>query len=261
MRKIKGFGVVLALVSLVLIGGILEGGGAFASPGADDGGFIQETFDVSLTGTVNGSLAATLSGSMTVNRYDFFEGTAYCEIVSLDLAGSVGSEWWTVEDEGYCEIVEGDSYDITVYVAVRIYTDGDDGDDGDLDHGPDLISCTEGEETDYFEFTGVSDTIPVEETVDFDPVHIGTLCDFETGDMSGTQVEQISSLEGTLQGAGPPAVGGIVELGATSGGPDASLESSSGSGFNYLALAAGLAAAAVAVVAAGGWYARRRWQR
>ncbi len=56
------------------------------------------------------------------------------------------------------------------------------------------------------------------------------------------------------------SVGGIAERLGTSAGPDSSLDSSSGSGFSYAALGGALAAAAVAV-AAGGWYARRRWLR
>ena len=60
--------------------------------------------------------------------------------------------------------------------------------------------------------------------------------------------------------AGPPAVGGIVELRVTGDSPGSPLDSSSGSGFNYTALGAALAAAA-ALTVAGGWYARRRWLR
>jgi hypothetical protein len=57
-------------------------------------------------------------------------------------------------------------------------------------------------------------------------------------------------------------VGGIAELPGTTAGPDLSAESSSGSGFNYTALAGALAAAAaVVVLAAGAWFARRRWVR
>jgi len=54
------------------------------------------------------------------------------------------------------------------------------------------------------------------------------------------------------------AVGGIAEPLGDSTSPSAPA-ASSGSGFNYAALAGGLAAAALAVAVAGGWYARRRW--
>jgi hypothetical protein len=47
----------------------------------------------------------------------------------------------------------------------------------------------------------------------------------------------------------PEPVGGIAEL----------PEVSDSSGPNYAALAGGLAAAALLALAAGGWYARRRW--
>jgi len=57
-------------------------------------------------------------------------------------------------------------------------------------------------------------------------------------------------------------VGGIAEWPGTTAGSDESAPSSSGSGFNYTALGAALAAvAAVAVLAAGAWLARRRWAR
>jgi len=57
----------------------------------------------------------------------------------------------------------------------------------------------------------------------------------------------------------PPAVGGIVELQASGSGSAVDSPGSSGgsSAPNHLALA-GLAAAALAALAAGGWYARRR---
>jgi hypothetical protein len=56
------------------------------------------------------------------------------------------------------------------------------------------------------------------------------------------------------------SVGGIAELPDTTAGPDSLVDSSSGSGFNYTALGAALAAAAVAL-AAGAWFVRRRWAR
>jgi hypothetical protein len=61
-----------------------------------------------------------------------------------------------------------------------------------------------------------------------------------------------------------PAVGGVAELpnigGASSQQAGAPSEGSGWSGGSYAALAGGLAVAAV-LVAAGGWYARRRWVR
>ena len=58
-----------------------------------------------------------------------------------------------------------------------------------------------------------------------------------------------------------PPVGGTVELLAASGAPESAVGSSSGSGFNYAILGGALAAVAVAVavVVAGGRYARKRW--
>jgi hypothetical protein len=58
----------------------------------------------------------------------------------------------------------------------------------------------------------------------------------------------------------PPAVGGVVETLGTSAEPDSSVDSPSGSTFNYTALAAALGAAALAL-AGGAWLARRRWAR
>jgi len=60
----------------------------------------------------------------------------------------------------------------------------------------------------------------------------------------------------------PPAVGGIVELQASGSGSAVDSAGSSGgpSAPNHIALA-GLAAAALAALTAGGWYARRRWGR
>jgi hypothetical protein len=55
-------------------------------------------------------------------------------------------------------------------------------------------------------------------------------------------------------------VGGIAEWPGTAAGPDSLADSSAGSGFNYTALGAALGAAAVAL-AAGAWFARRRWAR
>jgi hypothetical protein len=59
-----------------------------------------------------------------------------------------------------------------------------------------------------------------------------------------------------------PPVGGMAEMPPATAGSDLSTDSSSGSGFNYTALGAALGAAAVvAAVAAGAWFARRRWAR
>jgi len=55
-------------------------------------------------------------------------------------------------------------------------------------------------------------------------------------------------------------VGGIAEWPGTAAGADLSADSSAGSGFNCTALGAALGAAAVAL-AAGAWFARRRWAR
>jgi hypothetical protein len=56
------------------------------------------------------------------------------------------------------------------------------------------------------------------------------------------------------------SVGGIAEWPGTAAGPDSLADSSAGSGFNYTALGAALGAVAVAL-AAGAWFARRRWVR
>jgi len=56
------------------------------------------------------------------------------------------------------------------------------------------------------------------------------------------------------------SVGGIAEWPGTAAGPDSLADSSAGSGFNYTALGAALGAVAVAL-AAGAWFARRRWTR
>jgi hypothetical protein len=61
-------------------------------------------------------------------------------------------------------------------------------------------------------------------------------------------------------GQGVLSVGGIAERPDTAAGPDSLADSSAGSGFNYTALCAALGAAAVAL-AAGAWFARRRWAR
>lgn len=53
-------------------------------------------------------------------------------------------------------------------------------------------------------------------------------------------------------------IGGIVDTPVTGDSPGSPVDSSSGSGFNYAALAGGLAAAAIAI-GVGGWYARKRW--
>ena len=63
--------------------------------------------------------------------------------------------------------------------------------------------------------------------------------------------------------AGPPVVGGMVEMQVGSSGLGvASVADASGaaSGSNYIAIA-GLAAAAVVALSAGAWYTRRRWVR
>jgi len=56
------------------------------------------------------------------------------------------------------------------------------------------------------------------------------------------------------------SVGGIAEWPGTAARPDSLADSSAGSGFNYTALGAALGAVAVAL-AAGAWFARRRWTR
>jgi len=56
------------------------------------------------------------------------------------------------------------------------------------------------------------------------------------------------------------SVGGIAEWPGTAAGPDSLADSSAGSGFNYTALGAALGTVAVAL-AAGAWFARRRWTR
>jgi archaellum component FlaF (FlaF/FlaG flagellin family) len=60
---------------------------------------------------------------------------------------------------------------------------------------------------------------------------------------------------------GPGAVGGIAEYPDVARAPACQSASSGSSAPPYVALVSGLAAAALALAAAGGWYARRRWLR
>jgi hypothetical protein len=76
-------------------------------------------------------------------------------------------------------------------------------------------------------------------------------------DQDGTERAEGEGGEGELS----LAVGGVVETLDGSAGPDPSVDSSSGSGFNYTALGGALAAVAAVAVAAGAWFARRRWAR
>jgi len=61
--------------------------------------------------------------------------------------------------------------------------------------------------------------------------------------------------------AGPPAVGGIIEMQVDGPGSPASLASGSGSSSPPYAALITLAAAALAALTAGVWYARRWWVR
>ncbi len=90
----------------------------------------------------------------------------------------------------------------------------------------------------------------------FHPDNTLVLCDLANPSLisftvQDPQIEFISS----------PAISRLAETLGTGAGPDSLVDSSSGSSFNYAALAGGLAAAAAVAVAVGGWYARRRWLR
>jgi hypothetical protein len=97
-------------------------------------------------------------------------------------------------------------------------------------------------------------------------------------DVSGDELQACDEGEGLLRmtGVGPlspgihrvtgddpqafglGAVGGTAEYPEVAAGAGAAVDTRSGSGFNYVALGAALGAASAAL-AAGAWYARRRW--
>ena len=106
------------------------------------------------------------------------------------------------------------------------------------------------EETDPYTFTPPSPVPNGTHT-------FGTRSTNNFGHVSGTATDNLTIIPGS-------PVGGIAELpalaGPSAGQSGAPAEGSGWSGSGYAALAGGLAAAAI-VIAAGGWYARRRWLR
>jgi hypothetical protein len=95
------------------------------------------------------------------------------------------------------------------------------------------------------------------------PASCATACDEALmGDGEIIPMNPMRMCTGTDPAGNPVLVyvGGIAEWPGTAAGPDSLADSSAGSGFNYTALGAALGAAAVAL-AAGAWFARRRWAR
>ena len=95
------------------------------------------------------------------------------------------------------------------------------------------------------------------------PASCATACDEALmGDGEIIPMNPMRMCTGTDPAGNPVLVyvGGIAEWPGTAAGPDSLADSPAGSGFNYTALGAALGAAAVAL-AAGAWFARRRWAR
>lgn len=274
MRGIIWLAVLLAAVSLGLFAasaeaGIIENGGNEDCPAAGTDNvdlqvnvadIIVDT-DEPLDGVPDTSVGgAIFSGPATIVRGDceFVDGpnvVVYAfeliptEIVSMNLCGTVqgfevcmraGANQELAPSLG--EIVDMDEFDGSFFPALSFF---------------DLVS-----EVDTQNFGTVVDcngSTQFEATITAVPPIGATYTipgggDLELCTQNPGQVVTVMGI-GALT-VGP--VGGIVDTLVTGDSPGSPVDSSSGSGFNYAALAGGLAAAAIAI-AVGGWYARKRW--
>lgn len=284
MGKFKWFGAVLAAVSLVLIAVTLEGGTALGRqaapsqpplivpvsalalpPGGTDVLDIELCIDNIIVDT-NSKGNSCFTGQGTFVRQDptlvlgkevievelvsmSLIGTVVGKVATytagaglgsgLDLAASLGTIGEPTAGAGCTPC------DVELEVFFEIQCGTPQGDESCCDIAPTcaaLKNCGVGGDI----FTGTTLVIPA----------LGV---FNAANSSAClNATERATGENLVATVSVPAVGGIAERLGTSAGPDSSLDSSSGSGFNYAALGGALAGAAVAV-AAGGWYARRRW--
>jgi uncharacterized membrane protein len=119
--------------------------------------------------------------------------------------------------------------------------------------GHHLCNCWDSERWSSIDCTAVISEVPPNQ-VTYECATSYQLCNCSTNDPRVT-------VDTPQTGAFLLAVGGIAEWPGATAGSDQSAPSSSGSGFNYIALGGALAAAAIVVLAAGACLARRRWAR
>ncbi len=274
VRQIKW--VVLALVALGLIGFTLDadnavGGGSFRGSGefltdctlkaSGATRLTESTGTFVLVGTCFGTWAR-VGGNL-----------AECSDMGAEMIGIIGGvetrivvgpETGLPAPASPCEIEcadAGGSLDCACLVdgcTTRLFTCTglDRGNDGTFDDG-NCVSCN----ADPVRWVTQSPVSPADTAVlvlnpAFHPDNTIVLCDLANPSLISVTVQD-PQIEFILS----PAISRLAEILGTSAGPDSLVDSSSGSSFNYAALAGGLAAAAAVAVAVGGWYARRRWLR
>jgi hypothetical protein len=231
-----------------------------------------EYYHVTFTGaiTLDGSPVGTLvaAGTAKVIKGDpYWEGGKQCadyHIESLTLTGTL-NDVLVVIAVGEGLTVPGSS-GVTCqgagdfHVTLSLYIE-------ETDHGGSLLSssptlatdghhlcnCWDSERWSSIDCTAVISEVPPNQ-VTYECATSYQLCNCSTNDPRVT-------VDTPQTGAFLLAVGGIAEWPGATAGSDQSAPSSSGSGFNYIALGGALAAAAIVVLAAGACLARRRWAR
>jgi hypothetical protein len=269
MRTIKWLVAVSGISALVLLGGALERDTATAAPGYPPAGTEQHAvelcfsdllLDIDLDGTPESSAGAVcFSGGTIIDRSDPYDSGGFqtidTEIVSMSLVGFVLVEDFTVT-AGVNQGLPQSLGQIQEQVA---------GNDFPADSFFNIFFETDtGSFFGVLESCGGSPTL-MEAVVSVIPTYGATYTTVGNAPIPSCTaggVERTRGLDPTITVAaptGPPAVGGVVGLpvdGDAAGAPQDS--GSSVSDAAVATAAAGIVAVLVAV-AAGGWYARRRW--